>query len=981
MSKIPSIPNLDSYMFSGLRKDFPSWHDAAVTLFAYLGLLPIYGIVLGAITNSDGLDSGELQDEAKMESADPRQLSTAWFVLTGILPQRVVRFIRSCDRSPKKAWDKILAKYAANGQTALDTYEDDNQVHRMQRGHFSDYVEGHTYLVSRIDACRKELAQDLLSDDRKKHFLLRGIDIRDPLWGVAISHARSLPYDDAIAHLEEWDLMLSLRETHIEPALAVRAPTPQLSRRPKVKCDHCKQGGHEKARCFKLHPELRQQRDGGRPTCEGCGKRGHSKDRCFKLHPELRPSSHRPASVSPAFAAAPCYDEDGFAFPSFALLAGMDRKLKLADSACYTHISNEPEDFVSIHDCPPKTVRGLYGSGTYSQRGEAHIWCAVDGVVSLVKLLDCALMPESPFTLISIPKLWAGGCSSEYQAGASSWDFYYRGANFMRADLTSGLPIVKTAPPSVAPIDARSTNVALPALYNGPEGKYDDMPALIPDSDEEKDDDIPNLVDPSDSEDDSDYDSDDDLPTPPLIVTGAGVLPIDRHHQRLGHLSEKNIHALRRQGSITGVKASDKLSPCATCSRVNLNRTSFPTPDFDIATTELEVGDENHRDLTGPITPPGLNGERYLSLSIDKRSRHLEADSIKTKDESFDSFKTFLARSEKQTGRPLKKLWTDRGGEYANQRFSDLTTTSGIIHQFSVPYDHEQNGLIERPMRTVMTVARALLDSSSVPRRFWPEACRHAVYLLNRRPHAALNGDTPESVWSNTIANLDLLRVFGREVWRHVPVELRRKLDDRAERCAFLGVETAGKAYRLWSFERQRVVTAVSVSFNEDVLPFAGDVPGLSTGTYETFVVNPLDADPAPDSVPVPAAAPAPPGDHRAAADVPRGASADLAAVRDLVNASSVPEEDFKDVAVERDDGTTPVPLSQLHRCDVRLVLTMASLLSEWMKSLPLPCEMLSLWPPHLRLTCLLNLAPGKLPCAATKPRSGKLGVTASMKP
>jgi hypothetical protein len=161
-------------------------------------------------------------------------------------------------------------------------------------------------------------------------------------------------------------------------------------------------------------------------------------------------------------------------------------------------------------------------------------------------------------------------------------------------------------------------------------------------------------------------------------------------------------------------------------------------------------------------------------------------------------------------------------------------------------------------MRTVMMVARALLDFASMPRHFWPEACRHSVYLLNRRPHSALGGQTPEFRWSGCLTNLETFRAFGCEVWRHIPVSLRRKLDDRADRCASLGVETAGKGFRLWSFSGSRIVSAVSVSFNESIMPFAGDDSGTSEGRYETFVLDAAVPDPAPDSVPdaVPAVVP-----------------------------------------------------------------------------------------------------------------------------
>jgi len=47
-----------------------------------------------------------------------------------------------------------------------------------------------------------------------------------------------------------------------------------------------------------------------------------------------------------------------------------------------------------------------------------------------------------------------------------------------------------------------------------------------------------------------------------------------------------------------------------------------------------------------------------------------------------------------------------------------------------------------------MDMARALLKSMRVPRSFWGEAVRHAVYLLNRLPTKALGSVTPFESWT-----------------------------------------------------------------------------------------------------------------------------------------------------------------------------------------------------------------------------------------
>ena len=48
------------------------------------------------------------------------------------------------------------------------------------------------------------------------------------------------------------------------------------------------------------------------------------------------------------------------------------------------------------------------------------------------------------------------------------------------------------------------------------------------------------------------------------------------------------------------------------------------------------------------------------------------------------------------------------------------------------PYMPQQNGVVERRNRTVVTMARSLLKDMNMPGNLWGEPVRHAVYLLNR---------------------------------------------------------------------------------------------------------------------------------------------------------------------------------------------------------------------------------------------------------
>lgn len=76
--------------------------------------------------------------------------------------------------------------------------------------------------------------------------------------------------------------------------------------------------------------------------------------------------------------------------------------------------------------------------------------------------------------------------------------------------------------------------------------------------------------------------------------------------------------------------------------------------------------------------------------------------------------------------------------------------TNRIIHETSVPYTHEQNGVQERPNCTVIEKAWALLFDSGLPSKFWGEAVLTTVYLKSRNPTIALKNALPEELWSGT---------------------------------------------------------------------------------------------------------------------------------------------------------------------------------------------------------------------------------------
>ena len=66
------------------------------------------------------------------------------------------------------------------------------------------------------------------------------------------------------------------------------------------------------------------------------------------------------------------------------------------------------------------------------------------------------------------------------------------------------------------------------------------------------------------------------------------------------------------------------------------------------------------------------------------------------KSETFEKFKEFTVEAEKQLGKSLKTLRSDRGGEYLDNEFKDHLLENGILSQLTAPGTPQQNGVAER---------------------------------------------------------------------------------------------------------------------------------------------------------------------------------------------------------------------------------------------------------------------------------------------
>ena len=111
-------------------------------------------------------------------------------------------------------------------------------------------------------------------------------------------------------------------------------------------------------------------------------------------------------------------------------------------------------------------------------------------------------------------------------------------------------------------------------------------------------------------------------------------------------------------------------------------------------------------------------GYLYLVTFIDDNSRYGYVYLMKYKSKTFEKFKEFRGEVQKQLGKCIKTLRSDRGGEYLSQEFQSYLRDNGILSQWTPPYTPQHNGVSERRNRTLLDMVRSMMSNSELPKSF-----------------------------------------------------------------------------------------------------------------------------------------------------------------------------------------------------------------------------------------------------------------------
>ncbi|WVZ89697.1 LOW QUALITY PROTEIN: hypothetical protein U9M48_036066 [Paspalum notatum var. saurae] len=220
-------------------------------------------------------------------------------------------------------------------------------------------------------------------------------------------------------------------------------------------------------------------------------------------------------------------------------------------------------------------------------------------------------------------------------------------------------------------------------------------------------------------------------------------------------------------------------------------------------------------DLFGPTSYTSIGGNNYGFVIVDDFSRYTWVYFLEDKTEVAHVFSKFAKRAQNEFNTSIVKIRSDNGREFDNTNIEEYCDEVGIKHEFSATYTPQQNGVVEGNNRTLITLARSMLDEYGTSEKFWAEAINTACYASNRLyPHCLLD-KTPYELLNGKKPNISYFRVFGCKCYIY---KKRQHLGKFQRRCDFgflLGYSSKSKAYRVFNNATGMVEETYDVEFDE----------------------------------------------------------------------------------------------------------------------------------------------------------------------
>jgi transposase InsO family protein len=214
-------------------------------------------------------------------------------------------------------------------------------------------------------------------------------------------------------------------------------------------------------------------------------------------------------------------------------------------------------------------------------------------------------------------------------------------------------------------------------------------------------------------------------------------------------------------------------------------------------------------DLFGPVTYISIGGNRYGLVIVDDFSRFTWVFFVFDKGEVQGKVKTFIRREQREFELPIKKVRSDNGLEFRNTHIEEFLDEEGIKHEFSAPCTPQQNGVVERKNRTLIEMARTMLDEYKTQDIIWAEAINTACHAINRLYLYKFHNKTSYELITSKKPKVSYFRVFGCKCFIFNKRPRTSKFAPKVDEGFLLGYGPNEHAYRVFNLTTERIEVTV----------------------------------------------------------------------------------------------------------------------------------------------------------------------------
>jgi hypothetical protein len=179
---------------------------------------------------------------------------------------------------------------------------------------------------------------------------------------------------------------------------------------------------------------------------------------------------------------------------------------------------------------------------------------------------------------------------------------------------------------------------------------------------------------------------------------------------------------------------------------------------------------------------------------------------------------------------------SDNGGEYVGQIFRDVALEFQVRQIFSSAYLHEQNADAEVVWKDIAAMARSMMLSAGLDKKYWPLAFRHAVWLRNRMPNSGKGWTIPYFTIYGEYPDMSVVSIYGAPVFAWIDKKLRKKLANKSKEYVYVGHATDSLSYLLLDVSNGKIKRVGKPLVHEDVADYGRKM--ATTTTYDKLMVT-----------------------------------------------------------------------------------------------------------------------------------------------